>query len=224
MSKPSKNRRKDIGPTLCGIVLPLDLSDKDFHEMGRAGGLCLNAEQRQALTRTLEHYVTLQKAINEKPERQAVRDKLEEWKRCAQTLYSGTFRDDAVTCAAMERLEHMQFDKDRAHLWNGSRINTLQDSLGSFMVACEKALADIDKETSQDKGGKAADVQRNRLLSVLDVIFEEARGQRGSKERFILKAVSKIPEDYRPKLPEGNGEILKLLKRSRPKSVKMKRA
>lgn len=213
MSKPSKNPRKDIGTVLIGHVMaPFELADKDFHNVELAGGVSLNEEQRSKLNMILENYISFTKAIQDRPARQAVRNELDKWRKCALTLFFSTASHDATPDAAMKRLREMQFDEERKHLWNGAQFGQeTRMRLSYFAIACEKAIYDIDQKTAADKGGKTGNEQRDMMLYRLESLLLDAGGKKQFRECFIRTAVIKLPEEVRPKLPKDDGEILKII-------------
>ncbi len=218
--KKSKNLRKDIGAVLCGQAMtPFELSDNDFDNIGVAGGVVLaNEEQRLLINFRLGNYISFTKAIQNKPTRQAVRAQLDEWIKCAQTLYYSTVSHDPAPHAAMERLEEFLFDDEKAYLWNGAGFGTeIGEWLRNFFLACEKAISDIDHKIATDKGGQSGDGQRDILLTSLEKILLDAGGKKQFRERFIRSVIEKLPEDIRPNLPNANGEILKIINAAKKK-------
>lgn len=218
--KKSKNPRKDIGAVLCGQVMaPFELSDKDFRDIEAASGVSLaNKDQRFLINFHLGNYISFTKSIQNKPTRQAVRAQLEEWRKCAETLYFSTVSHDPAPHAAMERLQEIEFDEEKAHLWIGAEFGTeTRMRLCNFFLACEKAISDIDQKTATDKGGQSGDEQRDILLSSLEKILLDAGGKKQFRKHFIRSAIEKLPEDTRPNLPNTNGEILKIINAARRK-------
>lgn len=200
-------------------MAPFELSDKDFHDIEAAGGVVLAKEdQRFYLNFYLGNYISFTIAMQNRPTRQDVRAQLDEWRKCAKTLYFSTVSHDPVPYAAMERLKELQFDDEKAHLWKGAEFGAqFRMRLCYFFLACEKAISDIDRKTTADKGGKNGDEQRNILLSSLERILLDAGGKKQFREHFIRTAVKKLPKEVRPGLPKGDGEILKIINAARRK-------
>lgn len=228
MSRKSKNPRKDIPPVLSYPLQDVPFSEKDFSDLEQQSGASFSVEQRQELLFILQRYIGMGERLQTLPDLKRVREKLEEYRYHAKALWglligangSGAMETDGKNVPALQgaydRLWLMGHTEGRKHLWDtGGKVlfhDRAISTLSSFFVGCEKAIQDIDAEIEGDSGGRCKDRSRESLLLALDSFFTAAKGKRGSRERFIVAVVSKIPQKHRPCLPEGADEILKIIR------------
>lgn len=196
------------------------VSVEQWAQIEKKAKVNLSERIKSNLLYALDSFCRASAATRESPSVKDVRAKLEKWRRLSDELAKEMTNDEsAIWKTSTRRLNDFFFESpENEKLWDeaGGYLNNcseIKNQLASFVAGCEGALSKLDGQIAQDSGGISGEIERSELLRALLRLYSHANGIDLYREVFIRAVIDLMPKQKRPKLPEGKGELLKIIGR-----------
>ena len=230
MSKKSISPRKDIivpEPSWKSAREQFPVSQDKWDQIQKKARVILTEMTRDNLLYVLARFCSELECAKDAPSVKDVQAKIEIWRRLSDELSKAMINDGSSEWkSATRRINNFFFDDiEKEKLWVDARgylqeQSEIKRQLASFCEGCKGALDRLNDEITRDQGGVSGDINRSELLRAIERLFLRSGGKSIYQDTYTSDVIALLPEDKRPSLPVGKGEIKKLIQRYNARYVK----